>query len=245
MKKVMLVIFVCSVIASTSFAQFNWNKKPMNLKVLPDTTSGETVRHIMIGFAQALGVRCSFCHDDSKGKEFSDIDFPSDAKPEKETAREMMKMMGAINNNFLSKLKKGDNDNVVQVKCITCHRGYHEPIELSALLTKTYQKSGLEASMERYNKLKEQYYGGYAFNFQQNSLDTFGKNLLDMGANNDALTVLKKNAELFPDWAGAYESLGDVNVKLGNKEEAIKDYKKAIQMNPRDRRVQDKLDNLE
>ncbi len=94
MKRLMLVIFVCSIIVSTSFAQFNWNKKPMNLKVLPDTTSGQTVRHIMMGFTQALGVRCTFCHDDSKGKEFSDIDFPSDAKPEKETAREMMKMTG-------------------------------------------------------------------------------------------------------------------------------------------------------
>ncbi len=217
----------------------------MNLKVLPDTTSGETVRHIMMGFTQALGVRCSFCHDDSKGKEFSDIDFPSDAKPEKETAREMMKMMGAINNNFLAKLKKNDNDNVMQVKCITCHRGYHEPIELSALLTETYKKDGLDASMEKYSKLKDEYYGSYAFNFKENSLDQFGKNLLDSGAEKDALTVFQKNAELFPDWAYAYVSLGDANAKLGNKEEAIKDYKKAIEMNPRDRRIQDKLDKLE
>ncbi len=245
MKKILLVIFISSVLVSTSFSQFNWNKKPMNLKVLPDTTSGQTLRLIMINFAQSLGVRCSFCHDDSKGKEFSDIDFPSDAKPEKETAREMMKMMGAINNNFISKLKKNSDGNVLEVKCITCHRGYHEPIELSALLMNTYKKGGLDASMKRYDELKDQYYGGYAFNFKENSLDRFGKNLLDNGSGKDALTVLQKNAELFPDWAGAFESLGDVNAKLGKKEEAIKNYKKAIEMNPRDKRVQDKLDDLE
>ncbi len=89
--------------------------------------------------------------------------------------------------------------------------------------------------MKRYNKLKDEYYGSYAFDFKENSLDIFGKDLLDNGAGKDALAVFQKNAELFPDWAGAYESLGDANAKLGNKEEAIKDYKKAIEMNPRDR----------
>ena len=242
MKKLMLVLFICSFIVSTSFAQFNWNKKPMNLKVLPDTTSGQTLRHIMMGFTQALGVRCSFCHDDSKGNEFSDIDFPSDAKPEKQTAREMMKMTGSINNEFLAKLKK---DDVLQVSCITCHRGYHEPIQLSDLLIKTYKHGGLEASMDRYSKLKDQYFGSFAFDFKEHSLDNFGKNLLESGASKDALTVFQKNAELFPDWAGAYESLGDANIKLGNKEEAIKNYKKAIEMNPRNERVKDKLDEIE
>ncbi len=44
-------------------------------------------------FPQALGVRCTYCHDDSNGLKPSEMDFASDAKPEKEIARLMLGMV--------------------------------------------------------------------------------------------------------------------------------------------------------
>ncbi len=244
MKSLIYVLFLCAILISSSSAQFDWNAKPQNLKVLPDTISGQSLRNTMVGFAQALGVRCSFCHDDSKGKEFSDIDFASDKKPEKDVAREMMKMTHKINKDFISNLKQYRNP-ALEVSCVTCHHGYEEPIALSSLLMETYKEDGLEASMDKYNNLKQQYYGGFAFDFKEGSLDKYGKNLLELNKDDDALAVFQKNAELFPDWAGAYESLGEVYMSLNNKEEAIKNYKKAFEMNPRNEHAKEMLKKLE
>jgi hypothetical protein len=50
------------------------------------------------------------------------MDFASDEKQQKKTARVMMKMVGEINAKLGSELGKPAAD-VTQVQCITCHRG--------------------------------------------------------------------------------------------------------------------------
>jgi hypothetical protein len=76
----------------------------------------------MKGFKTALGVKCSFCHAESKtnpGK----LDFPSDENKHKNIARGMMKMTKRINKKFF----KEDGGNTVT--CFTCHNGHEEPTE--------------------------------------------------------------------------------------------------------------------
>ena len=71
-----------------------------------------------VGFESAgsLGVECEFCH--SSGPD-GRLQFDKDGKKEKKTAREMMRMMLAINHdNF-----KGERE----VTCNTCHRGDRRP----------------------------------------------------------------------------------------------------------------------
>lgn len=100
--------------------------KPVNLKVLPKDIAPEDLRQIMHGYAGALGVKCSFCHE--RNPQTHKMDFASDAKPDKATARLMIRMTQTINENYL--VKVNDPDATAEdkhVTCGTCHRGHHMP----------------------------------------------------------------------------------------------------------------------
>ncbi len=85
-----------------------------NIKMLKGVPAIRVLRIMENGFSPALGVKCTFCH--VKGE------WDSDEKPEKETAREMMKMVGKIR----EELKK-IVDEKATINCFTCHRGEVEP----------------------------------------------------------------------------------------------------------------------
>lgn len=96
--------------------------KVTNLKVLPKKLTFRQVDHIMDQWADALGVRCGFCH--ARNEETKKMDYASDAKPEKEMARDMYRMTAKLN----SKYFKGEKDSLgvakmSSVNCYTCHRG--------------------------------------------------------------------------------------------------------------------------
>lgn len=69
----------------------------------------------MVFFAGSLGVDCDFCHASKNGQ----IDYASDDKREKQTAREMIRMVRDINKTYA----QGNPT----VSCYTCHRGHTSP----------------------------------------------------------------------------------------------------------------------
>ena len=48
----------------------------------------------------------------------------------------------------------------------------------------------------------------------------------------DAILVFRKNVELHPDSWNAYDSLGEAYMKNGDKELAVKNYRKSVELNP-------------
>lgn len=100
--------------------------KPTNLQVLPKDIQPEQLIHIMRGVAGALGVECNFCH--VAGPKPREMNFASDAKPEKATARIMMRMTQAMNEQYMSQIHDPDaTQEDKQVTCGTCHRGHKMP----------------------------------------------------------------------------------------------------------------------
>lgn len=97
-----------------------------NLKVLPKNITGEEMHKTMEEWEHALGARCSFCHE--RNEQTKKMDFASDAKPEKQMAREMYKMTQAINKKYFHS-KKDSTGMVVEsnVNCYSCHRGVSHP----------------------------------------------------------------------------------------------------------------------
>ncbi len=99
-----------------------------NLTVLPKNTTEEQLSFVMDAFKASLGVKCSFCQavaaDSSQGRH---LDFVSDAKHEKQRAREMMKMTAMLNKEFFNPEHSDRTDTLNTVMCYTCHRGNHEP----------------------------------------------------------------------------------------------------------------------
>jgi tetratricopeptide (TPR) repeat protein len=95
----------------------------------------------------------------------------------------------------------------------------------------------LSADLVRRNQ-KDQSIGIY-------DMDYLGDRLLNAGLTHEALELFRLNTKLFPDAAGVYESLGDAYRTLGDKKAASGCYEKALQLNPGDRGVEEKLKRLE
>ena len=115
---------IIAVVALSSMAPNNPEYK--NLKVLPKSITHEQLGKVMGEWAHSLGVHCTFCHvrDEAAKK----MDFASDAKPEKETARHMFKMMNKINHKYFE-AKKDSLGMMARsgISCYTCHRGDSHP----------------------------------------------------------------------------------------------------------------------
>jgi len=97
-----------------------------NLKVLPRNISSKALQSIMIDeFEDGLGVGCNFCHAEQKGSHR--LDYASDAKPEKEIAREMMRMTMKINKKYFKLRHPVIGDGSLIISCNSCHRGQPRP----------------------------------------------------------------------------------------------------------------------
>jgi photosynthetic reaction center cytochrome c subunit len=102
------------------------------LKTIPADELQPTMRYI----AGSLGVQCGFCHVMSPER-----DFAKDDKKEKQTAREMMKMVMTINQeNFEGRQ---------QVSCNSCHNGHAFPSIVPAVATEASIK---EQEQQRANE---------------------------------------------------------------------------------------------
>jgi hypothetical protein len=121
-----LSILLSLVVFMSAFMPIKQERIYKNLKVLPKDISKEDLGTVMDGFKTSLGVKCNYCHAPSeteKGK----LDFASDAKPEKGTARMMMLMTAKINKKYFH-IKDVKNPNaILPVSCITCHNGNERP----------------------------------------------------------------------------------------------------------------------
>jgi len=131
-KKIIAITCVLAVItfsALTSMKAAHDDDHPgfKNLKVLPKNIPHEALHKVMDDWSHALGVHCNFCH--ARGAD-NKMDFASDAKPEKNMARDMYKMAAKINNKYFEGKKDSLGMVIGDIKCLTCHRGSPHPDEV-------------------------------------------------------------------------------------------------------------------
>ncbi len=126
-KNIIFTLLITAVAAMGATADYQQMPAPKNLKVLPKNISHEELDHVMDEWKVALGVKCGFCHAASPDNP-KKLDFASDAKPEKEMARQMYTMTNKINKKYFH-TKKGDNGMMAMaaVNCNTCHHGEAHP----------------------------------------------------------------------------------------------------------------------
>src|SRR5262245_2255564 len=176
MRLVALAVLLAFADPLAAQESWRWPEHPKNLKVLGPDKAGEKLRPIMTGFTRALGVRCTYCHVGEEGKPLSTYDFASDANPNKDRAREMLRMLGDINEH-LKKIKPS-GDKPVNMWCHTCHAGRPRPMTLEEEMGEAYRKSGSAAAIARYRELKERYRDRGAYDFREGPLNAFAYDLL-------------------------------------------------------------------
>jgi len=240
-------ILVCALLlcALPLFGQrWEWPDNPKNLTVLPKTTTGKELQRTMFSFTAALGVRCPYCHVGEEGKDFSQFDFASDAKPEKNKARTMLQMVGNINTVYLSQFHV-DSSSALRVSCVTCHRGNAVPILLEDKLKRTFDRFGIDSTIKQYHALRDQFYGGFTYNFKEGTLVRLAELISDDTAKaSAAIQVLKLNIELYPASAFSYARLAGIYESEGNTTGAIENYEQALKIDPNTRMAKGRLEKL-
>ncbi len=68
--------------------------------------------------------------------------------------------------------------------------------------------------------------------------------LLGMGEINDAIMVFKLNTEEYPQSANAFDSLGEAYMVSGDKERAIMNYQRSLDLNPQNSNAVERLKRL-
>ena len=70
------------------------------------------------------------------------------------------------------------------------------------------------------------------YDFSEPELNTLGYQLLQMGKNREAIEIFKLNVEAYPQAFNTYDSLGEAYMVNKDKELAIANYKKSLELNP-------------
>lgn len=214
-----------------------------NLKVFPKDIPVRALLDTMGSFTRALGVRCQYCHVGNEGEPLSSFNFVSDDKPTKNKAREMLRMVGAINGEYLTKLAERRTP-PINVSCMTCHRGVAEPRPIQQVVLNAYDAAGADSAEAVYRALRTRYYGRASYDFGEVPLADVGNALRARGKTVDALRFYVLNTELTPTSAFAFRMAADALLAAGDTAAAKNSLQRALAINPNDRQAKGALDKL-
>lgn len=225
-------------------------EKFKNLQVLAKNSSKAQLMRTMDGFADALGVECAHCHTGGNPDTFEGVDFASDDKWEKRTARTMLRMVVALNADYISRLEErsvppgGNVPPKVRVECVTCHRGVTRPETITAIFTRALDSQGPEAALRQYGELRSKYLGRGSYDFSNGPLNTIGEDLLRAHHWQEALTVLEYTVASHPDEPWSLFWLGEARLAAGERAGALGAFEKALALQPDIERARKRLQEL-
>lgn len=104
------------------------------------------------------------------------------------------------------------------------------------ILERGYAQEQLAANEDRRSLMK--------YWHSEGDLNEWGYSLLKQKQEEKALEIFKLNVSLHPESANAFDSLGELYLKLGNKELAIQNYKRALELNPKKESAKKALEQL-
>ena len=100
----------------------------------------------------------------------------------------------------------------------------------------------IEEAIRRYREYKAD--PRHAYVDAEEQLNSLGYTLLEQERVQDAIAVFRLNAAEHPLSANVYDSLGDAYVKLGSKSEAIRSYRKSLELDPSNANARNRLQEL-
>lgn len=117
-------------------------------------------------------------------------------------------------------------------------------VKKSALaeIKKALEAQGTAAALKVYDELKKD---KSTYEFDENAIITLGYTYMDNGKIAEALALLKINVDEFPKSFNAYDSYAEALMKDGQKEAAIINYKKSLELNPANTNATDMLAKMD
>jgi photosynthetic reaction center cytochrome c subunit len=219
-------------------------EKPSNLQYYPKDTSTKKLMGTMRGFSFSLGVRCQHCHVDhgSNPNSLDQVDFASDEKETKRTARTMLRMVDAINQEYIAKLGRSAP---VKVECVTCHHRLTIPETMNAFLAETIEEKGIAPALALYRELRAKSLGEGQYDFGETPLNILTESLLAQRKGAEAAAIMELNVEFNTPPTGWAMSLLAMSHQTNKETEKAKaDFAKILEKNPQDKWARQQLDQL-
>jgi CubicO group peptidase (beta-lactamase class C family) len=125
---------------------------------------------------------------------------------------------------------------------------YGEPhdlpkVPISVVVEKTINEKGIDAAVAEYRDLKAKQPAAY--DFAEPELNSLGYQLMQSGKMKEAVEVFKLNVEAYPKGFNTYDSLAEAYMNMNERELAIKNYKKSLELNPQNTQAAEMLKKLE
>jgi uncharacterized membrane protein len=102
---------------------------------------------------------------------------------------------------------------------------------IAQALSATIAASGTDEAIKKYHDLKAA--GDTTYNFDERELNALGYELIRKKEFNEAVRMFQLNVEAYPHSSNAYDSLAEAYLDNGDRVRAIANYKKALELNPR------------
>ena len=221
-----------TLLVAPSRAAAQWPVRELkNVKVLPAGISPAALVDTMKAFTRALGVRCTYCHVGKEGDDLSTYDFASDERPTKLKAREMLRMVSAINDTYLAQLPTRRTP-PISVQCATCHRGISQPRPIQDVLMLAYTAGGADSLVTAYRALRTRYYGSAAYDFGEVPLTAAADVMTSRKQFADAAKVHRLNVEMFPNSAFVLWQSAEALAAAGDTPSAVTNARKALTITP-------------
>jgi len=221
-----------------------------NLQVWPKDTSRAVIMQFMNAFGDSLGITCDYCHVQRDGK----FDFASDDKREKRVARQMILLRDSINVVLPAIVGKpagagptsvnGQPGAPVRVLCSSCHRGLPIPRSIADEVTDAETNGGGPAGLAKFKELRAKYYGGQQYDLRENALVGIANRAVTAKRPDDAIAYLQANLEYFPKSAATYAAMAQAKNAKGDKQAAIRDLEKAVELDPQNAQAKTQLQQL-
>ena len=119
---------------------------------------------------------------------------------------------------------------------------YDPRTSIAETLSATIASSGMDAAARQYHDLKDA--GSPAYNFDESELNNLGYEFIRAKKFKEAIRILQLNVEAYPQSSNVYDSLGEAYLDDGNKPLAISNYKRSLELNPKNRAAVEVLRRL-
>jgi uncharacterized membrane protein len=110
------------------------------------------------------------------------------------------------------------------------------------ILSATIASNGIDAGVRQYHDLKSA--TPRTYNFDEDQLNDLGYRLIRAKKYEDAIRIFQLNVDVFPKSSNAYDSLGEAYMDNGEKQLAITNYKRSVDLNPKNRNGEAMLKKL-
>lgn len=105
------------------------------------------------------------------------------------------------------------------------------------------REKGIQAGLKKFREIKSD--PKNELYFEESEFNAMGYRLMAAGKMKAAIEIFKLNVELYPKSANVYDSLAEAYMNSGDKRNAIKNYKKSLELNPDNNNAKEMLKKLE